>query len=440
MKKRLCALLTLLLCAPALAAAEISLSPAGTFSNYAYFEDDCALVIDANEDYLEGLFDLQGNELIPCAYESLSGYGVEGYYVAQTEEGLNVRGALDARGSEVIPFQYGDILFLSERWAVGVTLEVTSIQPCDYEDYIDDLDYNAVSYDVYDLSGPGYVGYFTHQGCEVIRAHGDYLYVQNRDGDVAIYDENLRLVRDGLASPYNAYATENGDVVCLSTGAVILPGHRFGAELGAGRLSVSDDRYKIGVCDLEGNLLTDCEYDAVYGYDANGFARVEKDEKCGLIDLDGNLVVPCEFDGIEYLRYGSGYTSRVGGYSCVQRDGAYNYAGADGALAFPVDYKNVTIVGLSMVLTDNRGQLFIAAADGTLTRTDYAAISPFPGGDGTLLKAQDESGQWHLIDWHGNELTQEALPYAVSALIAADGSAVLIETDGGKTAYTVQHT
>ena len=27
-----------------------------------------------------------------------------------------------------------------------------------------------------------------------------------------------------------------------------------------------------------------------------------------------------------------------------------------------------------------------------------------------------------------------------SALIAADGSAVLIETDGGKTAYTVEHT
>ena len=94
-----------------------------------------------------------------------------------------------------------------------------------------------------------------------------------------------------------------------------------------------------------------------------------------------------EFDGIEYLRYGSGYTSRIGNYSCVQRDGAYNYAGTDGALAFPVDYGNVTIAGLSMVLTDNRGQLFIAAADGTLTRTDFAAISPFPGGDGTLLKA-----------------------------------------------------
>ena len=52
----------------------------------------------------------------------------------------------------VIPFQYGDIRFLSERWALGVMLEETSIRPCDYEDYIDGKNYNAISYDVYDLS------------------------------------------------------------------------------------------------------------------------------------------------------------------------------------------------------------------------------------------------------------------------------------------------
>ena len=93
--------------------------------------------------------------------------------MAQREDGLNVRGALDAAGNEVIPFQYGDIRFLSERWALGVTLEETSIRPCDYEDYIDGKDYNAIAYDVYDLSGRGYVGFFSYQ-CKAICAHGDY--------------------------------------------------------------------------------------------------------------------------------------------------------------------------------------------------------------------------------------------------------------------------
>ena len=96
-----------------------------SFSDYAYFEDDSARVIDADGDYREGLFDIEGSQVIPCEYEALSGYGATGYYVAQREDGLNVRGALDAAGNEVIPFQYGDIRFLSERWALGVTLEET---------------------------------------------------------------------------------------------------------------------------------------------------------------------------------------------------------------------------------------------------------------------------------------------------------------------------
>ena len=126
MKRTVCALMALALCCGA-AAGEIALVPAGSFSDYAYFEDDSAFVIDADGEYREGLFDIEGSQVIPCEYEALSGYGVTGYYVAQREEGLNVRGALDAAGNEVIPFQYGDIRFLSERWALGVTLGICFI-------------------------------------------------------------------------------------------------------------------------------------------------------------------------------------------------------------------------------------------------------------------------------------------------------------------------
>ena len=57
-----------------------------------------------------------------------------------------------------------------------------------------------------------------------------------------------------------------------------------------------------------------------------------------------------------------------------------------------------------------------------------------------LAASRGERRKQGLFVTEGIKLTQEALPYAVSALIAADGSAVLIETDGGKTAYTVEHT
>ncbi|HIR06979.1 MAG TPA: WG repeat-containing protein [Candidatus Pullichristensenella stercoripullorum] len=434
MKRTICALMALALCCGA-AAGEIALVPAGSFSDYAYFEDDSAFVIDADGDYREGLFDIEGGQVIPCEYEALSGYGVTGYYVAQREEGLNVRGALDAAGNEVIPFQYGDIRFLSERWALGVTLEETSIRPCDYEDYIDGKDYNAVSYDVYDIEGGGYVGFFSYQ-CQAIRAHGDYLYAQDRDGDTTIYDETLRAVRGGLADPYASFATLDGGVVDLSTGETLLSGFLFGAELGGGLLSVTDGE-ALGICDTSGRMLTDCVYDRVFAADANGDVRVERDGQFGLVDSAGSEVVPCGYDAIERLSFGGEYVYRVRGYACVEKDGAYNYVLPDGQLSYPVFYKDVDILGLSMILTDIYGQKHILAADGVRTPVDYVEFASFPGGDGTLLKARGADGLWYLIDWHGNLLLPDGYPYAVSLLIAPDGSAVLAEGEDGKTGYIV---
>ena len=68
MKKLFVLLLALTLCLPAFAeeSSGISLVPAGTFSPYADFEDDCARVIDTGDTGLEGVFDIQGNQIIPA--------------------------------------------------------------------------------------------------------------------------------------------------------------------------------------------------------------------------------------------------------------------------------------------------------------------------------------------------------------------------------------
>ena len=116
--------------------------------------------------------------------------------------------------------------------------------------------------------------------------------MEDRAGETTIYDENLRPVRDGLADPYAAFGSADGDVVNLSTGETILSGYQFGAELGGGLLSVTDGSYLLGVCDLSGRMLTDCRYDRVFAADANGDVRVERDERFGLIDREGNEVVP----------------------------------------------------------------------------------------------------------------------------------------------------
>ena len=53
------------------------------------------------------------------------------------------------------------------------------------------------------------------------------------------------------------------------------------------------------------------------------------------------------------------------------------------------------------------------------------------------MKARGADGLWYLIDWHGNRLLPDGYPYAVSLLIAPDGSAVLAETEDGKLGYAV---
>ena len=205
------------------------------------------------------------------------------------------------------------------------------------------------------------------------KAYGDYLFIEDRDGVVTIYDPTLAAVGNA-ESLYEAYGNSDEGVVSLATGDVVVPGYGFSSDLGAGRLAVYDENYDDGIADLEGNMLVPCgEYDYIYEYDLNGYARVEKDGKYGLIDLNGQLVVPCEYDGFESLNYGGDYVYGLNGYACVELAGKYGYVSlATGEVTCPVTYASPTIIGLSMIVPDITGELYIIAADGTATPTTYA--------------------------------------------------------------------
>ena len=430
MKKLLIALVALALCVPAMAeapATQISLEPAGSFSAYANFEDDCARVIDENDEYLMGVFDIQGENIIPCEYGDLSQYSVSSYYTVINESGVNKVGALNAAGELVIPMEYGDIDFLSEKWAVGVKLEVT-----------DDENYIVPAYDVYDLEGAAMVGTLTREQMDNAEAHGDYLFIEDREGTVTMYDPAFSALGT-TEYIYEAYDSSEEGVVFLPTGEVVAPGYRFSSDLGSGLLCVSDENYDYGVIDLAGNVIVDFgAYDTIYDYDESGYARVEKDDKYGLIDLAGNLVVPCEYDGFESLSYGGRYVYGLNGYACVEKDGKYGYVSLEtGEVTCPINYASPTIIGLSMIVPDISGELYIIAADGTTTATTYVEFNEYPGGDGTLLKAMTAEEKWGLVDWHGNVLVEPVYDYASAMLISADATAMLVDSEDGMDGFTV---
>lgn len=444
MKKLLLCLLALMLAVPALAEgdAAITLTPTGNFGHYASFADDGSNLIVTSDEGFEGMVDIQGNELIPCEYGALQEtYDVSGYYTVQNESGINMVGAVNAEGTLVVPMEYGDIDFLSDRWAMAVKLEVTDGADYDYEALFGDENYIVTAYDFYDLAAGAMIGTLSRDDLRSAEAFGDYIFVMDHADNVTIYDAAFTAV-GSADSLYEAYASSDEGVVYLPTGEVVLPGYRYKSDLGYGLLYVENINYAKGVVDLEGNIVVPFgEYDYVYEFDLNGYARVEKDSLCGLIDLSGKCVVPCEYDDIERLYFAGDSVFSLGGYACVEKGGKFGYVSLEtGEVTCPINYVDPTVIGLSMVARDITGALYIIAADGTATSTDYVDVYDSTYGDGTLLMVQNAEGFWGLVDWHGNVLLDFTFDSSYDVNISEDGTALLVSGLDGKTGYTISGT
>ena len=56
---------------------------------------------------------------------------------------------------------------------------------------------------------------------------------------------------------------------------------------------------KMGLIDLQGNMIIPCEYDNDLMYFEGGLAVVKKNEKYGYANLEGNIVIPILYDEAE---------------------------------------------------------------------------------------------------------------------------------------------
>ena len=123
----------------------------------------------------------------------------------------------------------------------------------------------------------------------------------------------------------------------------------------------------------------------------------------------------------------------------MEKAGKFGYVSLEtGEVTCPVNYAAPTIIGLSMIVPDITGELYIIAADGTATPTTYAEFYEYPSGDGTLLKAKTAEEMWGLVDWHGNVVLDFTFDYASAMLISADATAMLVDTEEGMAGYTIE--
>lgn len=438
MKKNMCAVTFVLAFALSVSAfaAGASLTPAlQDVGRLDYQSKTDYVIVESKDTRLYGVYDTAGTQLIPCEYGALAYVGY-GYFEAVSEEGLNNHALLDHTGKKVIDNRYAAYEMIDGRWCAAVTLEPADGEVYDYSGGFlgSGKRYIAVRYDLYDLRAGSMAGSLMRAQYKRCMAHGDYLYVQDQDKNVTVYGPDLAPLDVKVDSIYRSVDVRDGKAVSLSDGRVIAQrASSARVDTETGLVFINSEEGKTGLYDQEGKELIPCEYSAI-GMIYESYAPVEQDGLWGLYDTEGGkLCVPCRYDAIEWSNAGGLPRYVNNGYVCVQKDGKLGFTDLSGNVTCEVKYAASTAIlhGCTMTVSDMDGSLYIIAADGTQTRTEYTEIDKYSGGDGSLLLVSkgDAAG---IVDWHGSEVLP--LEYRSYDLKITDGAKAVIVKG---TLYTV---
>ena len=366
------------------------------------------------------LVGLDGQEILPSQYNRITNSGcVKGYYIATSGEEINCAQLFDQTGKAVTAELYGDILMLSDKWALGVKLVLAEGEEYDYWAFGSDDKYNIAAVDVYYLPAAGKAGTLTRAEYMSADAFGDYLRVRAREGGVQLYNARMEKVESAFTATYEDeyYVTDKGLTrnVLLSriTGETIAQGYEDVEGVYAGRFIAVSTEEGTGLIDNTGAVLLPCEYDDVEDSSNPRYLAVEKDDKYGLYDLETlQLILPCEYENILDHDY---ETLCYNGYFIVVQDGLFGYANETGVTVQPqYDEAEVILLGCSAVVEGEEGFTLIAA-DGVVT--PLTGIKDVREDDnlsrGKYIVVQNEQGDWGVVDWHGSVIVEPCMssPY-----------------------------
>ena len=192
------------------------------------------------------------------------------------------------------------------------------------------------------------------------------------------------------------------------------------------------------LADMNGNKLTNKEYQAIGDFSENGLAAVVYDGKVGFIDNTGKEVISCSFsrfvsareepdsDAEDYLGYLEGQTAFFpNGYAAVNKEEGGSYAFIDSSGREITDYVydhpqafvkesydyNGCFLSEDLISGRKDSKTVIIDDDGKDTvvdEKDELEIEELQYGNGLIpvKKKNDASGLWALMDEDGNIITE----------------------------------
>ena len=440
MTKRILALVLAALLVGAMALAEVS----GPLFEAESMNDSGAEKSGAfifTKERLEGLVDREGNVLADAQFGDLSYMG-EGYYEATNEGGFNHSALVNTAGEALTPYEYSDFTVISPNWAVGVVLEGTNDKDnSDYSVIFGDYDYAViVRNDVFylpeaKLAGSLERGQFS-RGREA--GIGGQLIVEDKDGNIAVYDKDFNAVDTLLTSMYDAEVVVQADnelspkaLYSAVTGEKLADAEYASlSNIAKGYTAFYDgDSHLYGILNPQGQEICPPSFNVVSSnLYADRYVKVTVNNadgtSCeGLFDLEEQkLVVPAEHEHI----YTWGDKNPINdGYVCVEDGGKLGFIDLEGNVTCPIQYAkdSVDYFGCSLGAVDMTGNATIVAADGTVTVlegvTKIDTKNSLTASNGRYLSVENADGKHAVVDWHGQQVIDFVLDYNV-ALYGAD--------------------
>lgn len=370
------------------------------------------VLVESKEDNTLGVFTSKGEEVLPYGIAAVNVLTNGFLSVTVDKEAVNGLAIYKNDGTKVSDYAYGSITVYDSRWVAGIVL-------ADAPEGEKDLTVNKVNYligqwDLYFVSeeGVSLVASLDRQQFASAKQHGDYISIQNRDGETTAYDRQFKPVLKELKDVKTSYyQVKNYQIISKLTNKAIAFGFTEVAEadlptrsvLIATALGLDGEKIQ-GILDTDGNELMPTEYKVV----TMGDPYVVVANASGLRGLyslaEHRLVVPCEFTNIVASTTSvNQYVNN--GYVCVEKDGLRGFVDARTCtVTCPPAYNSriAKAYGSSIAFDGETGFVLIAG-DGTRTELHDVTEIPATNGDGTLLVAK-KNGFYGMIDWHGNEV------------------------------------
>lgn len=397
--------LSLLLAMSVCAGAETAVANSWTLENSYVLLSRSTGVLNV-EDNKTGLHTLMSCDGVALTTEPFISMGSSGtMFEVAVESGLNVFGMIDSTGKLMVPMQYGDTIYISDRWQLGVVLTEATADNYDYKTFDGKGFYLISGYDVYYQGAK--VGTLDRLAYNMAYAYGAYLYVSDKEQNYTCYDSTMTVSTyvPSFSGSREYDETRDGIFHKGSGQQVGVPGCTLTSD------DVDNDIFLIDgrAVDLQGNILfaLDAKYESVYDFEGD-YARVRMNGKYGLIDRTGREVLSCEYDEIssnndEYFN---------SGYQIAVKDGKVGFVNPNGEVTCEFKYSKNNVKSTYKMpmthLTDLDGStIVLSGAVGELpTRFVEVNINNYGS---PLFGAEPVDKKAGVYDMYGNEI------------IAADG-------------------